>query len=179
MQTLKMGWEKKKDLPLWSQPGAKFEENIWSSVFLNWKASFPPFYCPLKKEREREKGEGLLRRKTLSPLCWAVHNWRLVFWISQNHPICFIKTIKAVFPAQCVSSPIFLKKVNLNSGGKKQAQVTFGKLCNLLWVGHWRAFSKYYRQICGDVLDSQWDYKRPELIRMYKKKEEEKPNKNQ
>lgn len=111
---------KKKDLPLWRQPGAKFEENIRSSGFLNWKASFPPFYCPLKKEREREKGAGLWRCKTLSPLCWAVHHWRLVYWISQNHPICFIKTIKAVFPARCVSSPLLLKNVNLHSGRKKK-----------------------------------------------------------
>lgn len=37
---------------------------------------------------------------------------------SQNHPICFIKTIKAVFLAQCVSSPLFLENVNLNSGGR-------------------------------------------------------------
>lgn len=99
-------------------PGSEFEENVRSSVFLNWRVSFPPFHCPLKK-REGKRGDAFLRCKTCSPLCWAVHNWRLVYWISENRPICFIKTIKAFFPAQCVSSFLslesgILKNVNLN-----------------------------------------------------------------
>lgn len=41
-------WGAMNDFPLEVSPGAKFEENMRSSVFKNWKASFPQFHCPLK-----------------------------------------------------------------------------------------------------------------------------------